>query len=286
MKLWHPIRRSLWIGILLLLLAVFTAEATIMFVLPWVMPTKNSPQFSAFVDATLLTLLLATVLWRLFSRSIAGFPENIASVAHSEIFVGQMLGEYRVLARLGSGGMGEVFKALHVRMKRIDARADVYSLGCSLYFLITGSLIFEGETLVQKILAHQRQPIRFLGNPKTGAEKSLNFIFHKMVQKKPNDRFQSMTELLEDLESWRSDNQLANTRGPSPITQLAELVLTAVEIQARVLPYVLSNISGSEQTATLPAKPNLDTEDSSRFEVSLNEPSYGNARNSTQEWRQ
>jgi len=40
MKLKHPLPGSLWIGILLLLLAVFTAEATIMFLLPWVMPTK------------------------------------------------------------------------------------------------------------------------------------------------------------------------------------------------------------------------------------------------------
>jgi len=66
MKSKHPLPGSLWIAILLLLLAVFTTEATIMFVLPWVMPTKNSPQFEVFIDAALLTLLLVPLLWWLF----------------------------------------------------------------------------------------------------------------------------------------------------------------------------------------------------------------------------
>src|SRR5689334_10779533 len=42
--------------------------------------------------------------------------------------------------------------------KTADARADIYSLGCSLYFLITGKATYEGDTMAAKLLAHHTQP--------------------------------------------------------------------------------------------------------------------------------
>src|SRR5579872_7371358 len=43
--------------------------------------------------------------------------------------------------------------------KTADARADIYSLGCSLFYLLTGSATYEGDTLMAKLLAHRDQPI-------------------------------------------------------------------------------------------------------------------------------
>lgn len=76
--------------------------------------------------------------------------------------------------------------------RQADQRADIYSLGCTLFFLITGEPLYEGKTVIQKVLAHREQPIPSLP--------SLDTVFQKMVAKKPEDRYQSMTEVIQALQ--------------------------------------------------------------------------------------
>jgi serine/threonine-protein kinase len=80
--------------------------------------------------------------------------------------------------------------------RRADARADIYSLGCTLYYLLTGKKMYEAETAMKKLMAHQQQPIPPLVAARDEVPAALDEVFRKMVTKRPDDRYQSADELL------------------------------------------------------------------------------------------
>ena len=80
-----------------------------------------------------------------------------------------------------------------------DGRSDIYSLGCTLYRLVMGKGPFSRDTVVKTILAHREAPIPDIDVPHDPGAAELNQIFKKMVAKKPDDRYQTISELLNDL---------------------------------------------------------------------------------------
>ncbi|MBL8825997.1 MAG: protein kinase, partial [Planctomycetaceae bacterium] len=78
--------------------------------------------------------------------------------------------------------------------------ADVYSLGCTLYRLLTGQALYSGETVVQKILAHREQPIPTLVSAGHTIPPALTKLYERMVAKKMEDR-PTMAEVVRELES-------------------------------------------------------------------------------------
>src|SRR5262249_14412605 len=82
-----------------------------------------------------------------------------------------------------------------------DARADIYSLGCTLWYLLTGTAVYSGGFLMDRLVAHREQPIPSLRNVCPGASPALEAIFSRMVAKQPESRFQSMTEVIAALEA-------------------------------------------------------------------------------------
>jgi serine/threonine-protein kinase len=72
----------------------------------------------------------------------------------------------------------------------VDIRADIYSLGCTFYFLLTGQPVFPGNSLMQKILQHQRTPPPSVRELRPEVPEEIDNLIRKMLEKQPKDRIQ------------------------------------------------------------------------------------------------
>ena len=112
-----------------------------------------------------------------------------------------------------------------VDTKHADERADLYSLGITLWYLLTSRPAYGGDTLMARLVAHREQPIPSLAEAlertaslsARGRELSdehlsrLDAVFSKMVAKRPQDRHSSMTHVIADLQRCLPDRGAAPT---------------------------------------------------------------------------
>jgi len=78
----------------------------------------------------------------------------------------------------------------------VDAKADMYSLGCTLYFLLAGCPPYSAGTVLGLLDAHRSAPIPDLSMLRPGVWSGLQNVLNRMLAKLPQDRFSSMNELI------------------------------------------------------------------------------------------
>ena len=84
----------------------------------------------------------------------------------------------------------------------VDQRADVYSLGATLYHLITGRPPFTGRTAMELITQHASAPVVPPDAVVHDVPRKLSPLILRMLAKKPHDRFANMGEVIEALEKF------------------------------------------------------------------------------------
>lgn len=84
--------------------------------------------------------------------------------------------------------------------RNADARADVYSLGCTLHFLLTGNPPYRGASVMGTLLAHRDEPIPSLRTSPGRCPYEVDALFRKMLAKRPADRPASLSAVVAELE--------------------------------------------------------------------------------------
>ena len=127
------------------------------------------------------------------------------------------------------------------RALKVDARSDIYALGCVMYRTVSGKQPITGHDLIEYLYKHVNEtPAAFnIVCPELNIPADLEAIIFKAMAKQPDDRYQSMGELREAL-----DHVYQGIPGDS---------LTRTDIPRLEIPVVENNESSQEKNATAPA---------------------------------
>jgi len=91
----------------------------------------------------------------------------------------------------------------------VDARADIYGLGCTLYFLLTGHPPFGGSTPTELMRAHQRELAASISIVRPEVSLDLIKICERMMAKRAEDRYQSAQEVASAIATWLKSERIA-----------------------------------------------------------------------------
>jgi tRNA A-37 threonylcarbamoyl transferase component Bud32 len=103
----------------------------------------------------------------------------------------------------------------------VDSRVDVYGLGCTLYYALTGHAPFPEGTLAQRIAKHQSQMPADIRIDRPDCPHELVDICVKMMQKKPDDRIATCREVGQILTAWVHSYQYAKGEVAGAVPALA-----------------------------------------------------------------
>ncbi|QDT57326.1 Serine/threonine-protein kinase PknB [Caulifigura coniformis] len=105
---------------------------------------------------------------------------------------------------------------------RADARADIYSLGCTLYFLLAGRPPFHEGSLAQRLLAHQNATPAGIETLRSDVPPALCSLLRRMMAKSPKERIGTAGEIADALDRMLdSEGRVRKPEAPRAVAAAA-----------------------------------------------------------------
>jgi serine/threonine protein kinase len=120
-----------------------------------------------------------------------------------------------------------------VNSHTVDIRSDLYSLGCTLYFLLTGQSPFEGASVPEILLKHQLGKVPPLSQYRSDVPPALEAIVRRLLARKPEDRFADPAETAAALEPFGVPADATSPTAPVPLGKADAAELTHDESASR-----------------------------------------------------
>jgi serine/threonine protein kinase len=105
----------------------------------------------------------------------------------------------------------------------VDIRADIYGLGATFYFLLTGKPLFAEGTVAQKLIWHQNRTAPRVTEARPDVPDGVAAVLDKMMAKRPDDRYQTPNDVVEALTPW-----VQTPIGPPPDKEMPQLCPAAL----------------------------------------------------------
>jgi serine/threonine protein kinase len=97
-------------------------------------------------------------------------------------------------------GTSDYIAPEQARGDKVDQKTDIYSLGTVLYELLTGEVPYEGDNFVAVAMRHVNDPVPSVLDRRRDVPIRLDLVIQRAMAKNPDDRFESMEKLVEELE--------------------------------------------------------------------------------------
>ncbi|XZE19497.1 serine/threonine protein kinase [Pirellulaceae bacterium SH449] len=101
-----------------------------------------------------------------------------------------------------------------INSHKVDHRADMYGLGCTLYFLLTGHPPFPEGSIASRIIKHQNEMPQDIRKDRPDCPGELDGVCVKMMQKDPRFRYADCIQVAEVLEGWLAKYRQENPNLP------------------------------------------------------------------------
>ncbi len=99
-----------------------------------------------------------------------------------------------------------------VRQRKVSGpRADIYSLGCVLFWQLAGKACYRGATVADKVRVHREEPLPVFSKVRDDIPEEVESLFHRMIAKDPSDRFQNMDEVIFHLKALLASEEDASS---------------------------------------------------------------------------
>lgn len=97
----------------------------------------------------------------------------------------------------------------------LDTRADLYSIGASLYYIVTGQFPYNGKNTIDIIQKHINDPVPDPAKIRKDMPGWLSLAIQKLMSKNPDNRFQTAKETYDHLKKMRAEDMLRINEGNS-----------------------------------------------------------------------
>jgi serine/threonine protein kinase len=170
-------------------------------------------------------------------------PENIMLTSRGEVKLmdfglARMTDNFSNLSQAGDIlGTPYYLAPEQAQGQSIDGRADIYALGVTYYYALTGQQPFQGDTPISVIMKHINElpinPLQFAPE----LSQRVCAVLNKMITKKVEDRYQNANELIVDLEGI-----LVNEANATPATMRVDRKDLAAKSSKQVLKYIIIGV--------------------------------------------